>query len=104
MYKDAFWAHQYSGYLPEVDEVCLGGLHLTHCIIYLDDIIVFNQTPEKHLIRLSAILYTFRVAGLKLKSSKYELFNKQINYLGHVVSSDGASPDNYCNLGESSGC
>ena len=34
-------------------ESCLGELHLTWCIIYLDDVFVFNQTPD-HL-RLSAV-------------------------------------------------
>ena len=33
-------------------ESCLGDLHLKHCIIYLDDIIVFSKTPEEHLQRL----------------------------------------------------
>ena len=30
-------------------ESCLGELHLSWCIIYLDDIIVFSKTPEEHL-------------------------------------------------------
>ena len=29
-------------------ESCLGELHLSWCIIYLDNIIVFSQTPEEH--------------------------------------------------------
>ena len=33
-------------------ESCLGELHLSCCIIYLDDIIVFSWTPEEHLVRL----------------------------------------------------
>ena len=33
-------------------ESCLGVLNLSWCIIYLDDIIVFSQTPEEHLVRL----------------------------------------------------
>ena len=33
---------------------CLGNLHLQHCIIYLDDIIVFSKTPE-HLTTLRAV-------------------------------------------------
>ena len=37
-------------------ESCLGELHLTWCIIYLDDIIVFSQTPEEHHFRLKAVL------------------------------------------------
>ena len=31
---------------------CLHNLHLQYCVIYLDDIIVFSKTPEKHLARL----------------------------------------------------
>ena len=34
---------------------CLGELQLNWCIIYLDDIILFSQTPEEHLLRLSAV-------------------------------------------------
>ena len=30
-------------------ESCLGELHLSWCIIYLDDIIVFSKTPEEYL-------------------------------------------------------
>ena len=33
-------------------ESCLGELHLSWCIMYLDDIIVFSKTPEEHLKRL----------------------------------------------------
>ena len=33
-------------------QTCLGNLHLQYCIIYLDDIIVFSKTTEKHLTRL----------------------------------------------------
>ena len=28
---------------------CLGELNLTYCLIYLDDVIVFSETPKKHL-------------------------------------------------------
>ena len=31
-------------------ESCLDELNLSWCIIYLDDIIVFSQTPEEHLV------------------------------------------------------
>ena len=66
-------------------ESCLGELNLSWCIIYLDDIIVFSQTPQEQLFRLQAVFDKLKAAGLKLKPSKCELFKKQINYLGHVV-------------------
>ena len=74
-------------------ESCLGELNLSWCIIYLDDIIVFSQTPEEHLDRLQAVFDKLKAAGLKLKPSKCELFKKQINYLWHVVGQEGVSTD-----------
>ena len=74
-------------------ESCLGELNLSWCIIYLDDIIVFSQTPEEHLVRLQAVFDKLKAAGLKLKPSKCELFKKQINYLGHVVGHKGVATD-----------
>ena len=74
-------------------ESCLGELHLSWCIIYLDDIIVSSQTPEEQLVRLQAVFNKLKTAGLKLKFSKCELFRKQINYLGHVVGHNGVATD-----------
>ena len=74
-------------------ESCLGQLHLNWFIIYLDDIIVFSQTPEKHVHRLKAVFNKLRAAGLKLKPSKCDLFRKEIKYLRHVVSNEGVSTD-----------
>ena len=74
-------------------ESCLGELHLTWCIIHLDDILVFSQTPEEHLIRLQAVFDKLKATRLKLKASKCELFKKQINYLGHMVGHQGVATD-----------
>ena len=51
-------------------ESCIGELHLSWCIMYLDDIIVFSQTPEEHLVRLQVVFNRLKAAGLKLKPSK----------------------------------
>ena len=60
-------------------ESCLGELHLSWCIIYLDDFIVFNQTPEEHLVRLWAFFNKLKVAGLKLNPQNVNcLGNKSI--------------------------
>ena len=74
-------------------ESCLGELHLNWCISYLDDIIVFSQTPEEHVHKLKAVFCKVKAAGLKLKPSKCDLFRKEIKYLGHVVSNEGVSTD-----------
>ena len=70
-------------------ENCLGELHLSWCIIYLDDIIVFSDSPSEHLCRLRGLFTKLDKAGLKLKPNKCEFFKTRITYLGHIVSSKG---------------
>ena len=74
-------------------ENCLGDLHLNWCIIYLDDIIIYSETPEEHVKRLEAVFKKLSRAGLKLKLSKCELLNSEITYLGHIVSYEGIATD-----------
>ena len=74
-------------------ENCLGKLHLSWCIIYLDDIIVFSDSPNEHLHRLRGVFAKLDKAGLKLKPNKYEFFKTKITYLGHIVSSKGIETD-----------
>ena len=74
-------------------ESCLGELHLNWCIIYLDGIIVLSRTLEEHLHKLKAVISKLRAASLKLKPTKCDLFQQQINYLGHVPSKEGVSTD-----------
>ena len=71
---------------------CLGKLNLTYCLIYLDDVIVFSDTPEEHLRRMHVVFDRLREHGLKLKPSKCEVFKLEINYLAHHVSQKGVLP------------
>ena len=72
---------------------CMGDLHLTQCLLYLDDIVIFSDTYEKHLQRPDAVFQRLSEAGLKLKPSKCCLFQHSIKYLGHIVSKKGISTD-----------
>ena len=74
-------------------ETCLGDLNLHWCIIYLDDIVIFSKDPASHLERLKAVFWKLEEAGLKLKPSKCELFQRQLAYLGHVISAKGVATD-----------
>ena len=71
----------------------LGDLNLHWCIIYLDDIVIFSKDPASHLERLEAVFQKLEKAGLKLKPSKCELFQRQLAYLGHVISAKGVATD-----------
>ena len=72
-------------------ETCLGDLNLHWCIIYLDDIVIFSKDLASHLERLKAVFLKLEEAGLKLKPSKCELFQRQLAYLGHVISAKGVA-------------
>ena len=73
-------------------ESCLGELHLSWCIIYLDDI-VFSIIPTEHLKRLRGVFEKLAKAGLKLKPSRCEFFKTKIACLGHIVSAKGIETD-----------
>ena len=68
---------------------CLGVLKLTYCLIYLDDVIVLSRTEEEHVQHLHVVFDCFWEHNLKLKPTKYEFFQDEINYLAHHVSKEG---------------
>ena len=71
---------------------CLGELNLTYCLIYLDDMIVFSETPEEHLQRMQVVFDHLQEHDLNLKPSKCDVFKSEINYLAHHVSQKGVLP------------
>ena len=73
--------------------LALSGLTWTHCLVYLDDIIIWAPTFEDHIHRLRLVFDRIRAAGLKLKPSKCRFLRKEVVFLGHVVSSDGIKTD-----------
>jgi hypothetical protein len=69
------------------------GLHWKILLLYLDDIIVHGKTFGDELIRLRTVLQKLREAGLKLKAKKCHFFQKEVGFLGHVVSEQGIQTD-----------
>ena len=64
-----------------------------HGIAYLDDIIIYSESFEKHLEHLNDIFDKLQKAGLKLKMSKCNFLMKEVHYLGHILSEKGIAPD-----------
>ena len=76
-------------------ELALQGLQWTSCLIYLDDIIIFGNGFEQHLQRLRAVLTKIKNANFKLKPEKCNLFQPEVEFLGHIVSKEGVKPNPY---------
>ena len=62
-------------------------------LLYLDDVIVFGSTFEELLQRLEQVFRRLSEAGLKLKPKKCNLFQREVSFLGHVVSEEGIQTD-----------
>ena len=66
------------------------GLNGVQC--YLDDIIVTGKTEEEHMQNLQAVLQRIKEYGLRLCKEKCSFLQESVEYLGHVISSQGIHP------------
>ena len=85
-----FGLAQAPAYLQLLMNQVLEGLNFT--MTYLDDIIIFSNSEEEHLLYLEEVFHRLREAGLKMKQSKCNFFKSQIHYLGHLISENVISP------------
>jgi len=69
------------------------GLIATRCFVYLDYVIIFGETVQEHHASLREVFQKLRQFNLKIEPDKCELFKTKLNYLGHVVTSEGVRPD-----------
>ena len=71
-------------------ERLLQGYVGVNCWVYLDDLLIFSRSFEKHVEDVDAILGgVVQRAGLTLKLPKCRLFEDHVDYLGHVISARG---------------
>ena len=70
-------------------DLVLCGLTYESCLVYLDDIIVFSRDFDSHIERLRQVFYRLRMANLKLHMKKCSLFQRKVNFLGHVLTESG---------------
>ena len=81
-----FGLAQAPAYFQALINKVLKGQH-RFAVAYLDDIIIFSKNEEEHLDHLR-----IKEASLKLKRSKCDFMKTQIQYLGHLISSNGIQP------------
>ena len=61
-------------------------------IAYLDNIIIFSKTQQEHLSQICMVFEKLRTANLSMKKSKCNFFSKEIQYLGHILSTTSICP------------
>ncbi|KAI3361878.1 hypothetical protein L3Q82_002197 [Scortum barcoo] len=90
--KDAFPLPRVEEFLDALSGACwFSTLDLTSG--YNQMILLFSSTVEQHLERLGVVLDRLQDEGLKAKLSKCSFFQKEVSYLGHVISGEGVSTD-----------
>ena len=88
--KVPFGLAQAPAYFQELIHKVIG--NVPYAMGYLDDIIIFIKTEEEHLQHIADIFEKLHKAGLKLKLSKCSFLQKELQYLGHLVSEEGVQP------------
>jgi len=71
----------------------LAGLQWSSCLVYIDDVIIIGRSFDEHLHHLQQVFDRLKSAGLKIQPSKCHFLQREVNFLGHIVSSTGVSPD-----------
>ncbi|CAB5366666.1 unnamed protein product [Rhizophagus irregularis] len=61
--------------------------------VYIDDIIIYSKNWNEHLQHIKIVLEELRKANMMLKLKKCEWAKKNVEYLGHIVGTDGLRPD-----------
>ncbi|GET58613.1 retroviral-like aspartic protease 1 [Rhizophagus irregularis DAOM 181602=DAOM 197198] len=61
--------------------------------VYIDDIIIYSKDWNEHLQHIKIVLEELRKANMMLKLKKCEWAKRNVEYLGHIVGTDGLKPD-----------
>jgi hypothetical protein len=74
-------------------EMIFSDLKYKYVFCYLDDLVVYSENFEQHIEHVNEVFKRLRKSGLTINPSKLKLAEKQIPFLGHLVSSQGVSID-----------
>jgi hypothetical protein len=61
------------------------GLLNVICVIYIDDICIYNSKLEKHADHVRQVLDRLRRFGLYINLNKYEFSIKKITFLDYII-------------------
>jgi len=80
-----------SGTFQELMTRILGDIEQT--VVYLDDILIFSKSLEKHYEILDRVLDRIEKAGLRINPEKCHILKTEVKFLGHVINEKGIQTD-----------
>ena len=63
-----------------------------YIVIFFDDILIYSQSVREHVLHLETAFRVLMKGKFTLKLSKCSFAQRQIEYLGHIVSGKGVQP------------
>ena len=74
-------------------EEMLGSLRDECCVPYLDDLLCYSRSFSDHVEVIRNVLRALQHHGVKLRAEKCEMFQKEVRYVGRLVSAQGVRVD-----------
>lgn len=71
----------------------LRGLQGLHCMVYLDDIIIYGNSLDNMIQNLRTVFDRIRATNMKIQLDKSEFLRKEVLYLGHTITKEGLKPN-----------
>ena len=62
-------------------------------VVYLDDILIFSKMHSEHEKHVKQVLKVLNDVRMILNLDKCTYFNREVKFLGHIISEDGIRPD-----------
>ena len=63
------------------------------CLVYMNDIIVFSTSLQKHISNLKAVYQKLKESNHKLQLDKCEFLCKTVEFLSHIITPEGVKPN-----------
>ena len=74
-------------------DAVMAGLKWQCVLVFIDDILIYSNTFEQHLVDIVKVFERLRTANLTMKPSKCHFCRPKLSYLGHEISPAGIKPD-----------
>uniref|UniRef100_A0A0K8UJV7 Retrovirus-related Pol polyprotein from transposon gypsy n=1 Tax=Bactrocera latifrons TaxID=174628 RepID=A0A0K8UJV7_BACLA len=74
---------------PSIFQRCVGDIlrpYIDKCAyVYIDDFLIYSNSPEEHVKHITEIVQTLHNAYMKISEEKSKFFQTQTEFLGHVI-------------------
>ena len=66
-------------------DIILSSVKWQFCIVYIDDVIIFSKSVDKHLDHIDQVLTLLGDSGMSILLNKSFFMHREIEYLGRII-------------------